>query len=225
MAAIVSDSLESFRRTVLVAVELVDPVTLTLVHRGISVTAQGLAGKPIISWSGRFVWLSEDSAWPTTFTVNPSGESYESEVQPAPPRPANLITLSVDARLTRITLRPTATYPFADGVTSVRGMLRETADPTSAGISGALVWIRWANDAPGGPPWVDAAVRAKTNQAGEFAAFLRLPAKARPTVENEKLVVRIAVSRAGEVREKEERLPDGRSYDLPDALVWSHLTP
>lgn len=225
MSSIALVSPENIIRTALVAVELLDPVTLSLIHSGVRVTAQGLTGSPIISWSGRFVWLAEDDAWPVTFTVEPGGEPYESEIQPAPTRPPNLLVAPAESRLARITLRPTATYPFTDGVTSVRGQLRETEDPASAGISGADVWIRWANDAPAGPPWVDALVRAQTNQAGEFAAFLRLPPKARPTVENGNLVVRIAVSRAGQVREKEEQLPDGRSYDLPDALAWNKLTP
>ena len=148
MAAITLVSPENIRRTALVAVELLDPVTLSLIHRGVTVTAQGLTGVPIISWSGRFVWLAEDGAWPVTFTVDPGGEPYEREIQPAPSRPPSLLAAPAEARLARITLRPTATYPFTDGVTSVRGRLRETADPASAGISGADVWIRWANESP-----------------------------------------------------------------------------
>lgn len=216
---------EIINRSALVAVELIDPVTLLLVHEGVTVTAQGLAGRPMVSWSGRFVWLAEGDSWPATFTVDPGNQPYETEMQPAPPRPTEFLEAPARDRLARITLRPTAAYPFSDGVTAVRGHLRDTADPKSAAVAGAEVWIRWANDAPGGPPLVDAPVRARTNQSRDFAAFVRLPTKARPTVDNGNLAVRIAVSRDGQVREKADKLPDGRLHDLPDALAWSALTP
>lgn len=215
---------DRFTRTALVAVELVDPVTLTVVYTGVQVSALGLSGGPVLSWSGRFVWLAEGDAWPASFAVDPGGLPYESETRPSPPRPADLQAAPAAERLARIVLRPSPAYPFEAGVTSVRGRLRETADPDAAPVAGAEVWIRWANDAPAGPPLVDAPVRALTNAAGEFAAFLRLPAGARPKVENGSLVVRLAVSRGGVTRETtEERLPDGRGRDLSGALAWSDM--
>jgi len=224
MAENILMSPDRFTRSALVAVELLDPVTLAVVYNGIQIQASGLSGGPVINRSGRFVWLAEGNAWPASFAVDVGDLPYENETQPAPPRPLNLQTAPEDARLARIVLRPSPAYPFEFGVTSVRGRLRETADPAAAPIVGAEVWIRWANDAPAGPPFVDAPVRALTNAVGDFAAFLKLPAGARPTLENGNLVVRLAVSRAGVTREREDRLPDGRSHDLPGALAWSELT-
>jgi hypothetical protein len=224
MATCPPASPDRLNRVILVAVELVDPVTLSRAVPGVSVSAQGLAGRPIVNLSGRFVWLAEGEAWPTTFTIDPGNQPYEREnAYPAPPRPADLLNASSGERLARITLRPTAAYPFSDGVTAVRGSLRETPGPKSAAVADAEVWIRWADDAPTGPVWLDAPVRTRTNRAGDFAAFLRLPSKARPAVENGKLRLRIAVSRAGQIRQKAARVPDGRVYDLPDTLAWSAL--
>lgn len=229
MAAFTLASPDRLSRIALLAVELVDPVTLSLVHRGIGITAQGLEGKPIVNWSGCFVWLAndeKDDRWPTKFTVDPGTQPYEEEKDwPAPPKPNDLFDAPAKDRLVRITLRPTAAYLFTDGVTVVRGRLRETEDKKSNAVANAEVWIRWRNDAPAGPKWVDAPIRARTNRAGDFATFLRLPTKARPTVENGNLVVRIVVSRDGQIREKADKVPDGRIYDLPDALAWSVLTP
>jgi len=229
MAALNLASPDKLNRVALVAVELFDPVSLSLVWQGASVTAKGLAGRPIIGLSGRFAWLAErpgrpeDDRWPSAFVFDPGHLPYESEIRPAPARPADLRNPGPgESRIVRITLRPTAAYPFTDGVTVVRGCLRETDDRTSAVIAGAEVWLRWSSEPAGVPK--DAAVKAKTNAAGDFAAFLRLPTDARPKKDKDKLEVRVMVSRGGQNREKAYSLPEGRLYDLPEALAWSALT-
>src|ERR1041384_4915579 len=109
---------EVLNRGVLFAVELVDPVTRALVWRGLQVRAEGIANRPIVSWSGRFVWLSERDAWPTAISVVPRGVPYAPHQQPGPPRPADLEKATAQQRRVTIVLRPTRAYPFAAGPTA-----------------------------------------------------------------------------------------------------------
>ena len=237
MTALTLLSPDRLNRVVLLAVELVDPVTLTLITQGIKVSAEGLTCAPIISLSSRFAWLAEGDHWPTRFLIDPGRQPYEREVVMAPTRPP----MPGETRVTRITLRPTVAYPFTEGVTVVRGQLYETADRESTTVADAEVWIRWLNFPTDGAreQWIDAPIRARTNQSGEFVALLRLPTSATPyekdgsRVKNSNLKARIAVARDGLVCEMADRLtiwkiyelPEGRLYDLPEALAYSALTP
>ena len=83
---------DRLNRKVLFAVELVDPLTRVLTHDGVRVDAAGLRGRPIMSHSGRFVWLEEGTAWPGAITIDPGRLPFERHVEPAPPRPADLET-------------------------------------------------------------------------------------------------------------------------------------
>jgi hypothetical protein len=234
--------LDKLNRVALVAIELIDPVTLLLVSEGIEIKAEGLTAKPIINLSGRFVWFVEGDHWPIQFSINPGHLPYESDVVLAPAKPPKPGEPKPDEiRLLRITLRPTSVYPFSDGITVVRGQLRRTEDREPEAISGAEVWIRWLNFPIGGnsEEWVNASTKARTNKFGEFLALLRLPNNARPyekegsRMKNTKLKIRIAVSLDALVCEMADpqttwkiyELPEGRPYDLPTVLAWSALTP
>ena len=59
------ESADRLNRKVLLAVELVDPIAQSLVFRGVTVQAKGLNKGPIVSLSGRFVWLEEGGNWPS----------------------------------------------------------------------------------------------------------------------------------------------------------------
>lgn len=238
MTALALVSADQLDRQALVAVELLDPVTLLTVTKGISITAEGLSGLPVITWSGRFAWYTEGEAWPARFFIEPGAQPYDRQIVDAPARPPQPGQPKPgEIRLVRVTLRPTAAYPFTEGITVVRGMLREGFAPDSAPVEGAEVWIRWLNAPPPGrtTQWVEASARARTNSTGEFAAILRLPVPAWPKRETstEPLMARIAVSRNGQAREQADdvtqwkiyRLPEGHLYDLPKALVWSELSP
>ena len=238
MTALALVSPDKLNRRALVAVELIDPVTLSTVTKGISVTAEGLTGAPVMTWSGRFAWFAEGDVWPSRFVIDPGSQPYEWEVIGAPARPPYPDQPKRgEIRLARITLRPTAAYPFIEGITVVRGRLRETeARDDAAPIEGAEIWIRWLNAPPPGRTtlWVDAPIRARTNRAGEFAAILRLPVPASPEKEEGtgRLKTRIAVSWNGQIREwadsatkwKIYGLPEGHLFDLPEALAWSAFT-
>lgn len=231
-------SLDHLNRQALVAVELIDPVTLLTVTRGISITAEGLTGLPVMTWSGRFAWYTEGEDWPARFFIEPGAQPYDRQIVDAPARPPQPSQPKPgEVRLARVTLRPTAAYPFTDGITVARGMLREGSAPDAAPVEGAEVWIRWLKAPTSGrtAQWVDASARARTNSAGEFAAILRLPVPAWPEREMSTgpLMARIAVSRNGQACEQANevtewkiyRLPEGHLYNLPEALAWSALSP
>jgi hypothetical protein len=183
---------DTVTREVLFAVELVDPVTNALVHRGVTVTAAGLSGQPIVSLSGRFVWLRapkrangnrRQDEWPSRITVTPHGVPYTEHRQLAPPRPADQDTATAAERLLRIRLRPTPAYDFPGGVTVVRGRLVQDAAEDSPAMAGVRVELAWRDDVPAWhPPPPPAAggdapptpPEVETDANGEFAVHLRL---------------------------------------------------
>lgn len=215
---------ETIERQVLVAVELFDPVILSNVNRGLSVLAQGLAGVPIMSWSGRYVWLRELDAWPNRYDVSVDTGSYQAVSQNAPPKPADVTQVPWAARLTRIVLTPTPAYPFPDGLTVIRGRLRESADPRAAPVAGATVALTWEMDARGGAVQVASPMTAITDAAGEFALMLRPPTSSKPTLTQGKLSIQIQARRGGLARSDIQRsVVDGALTDLPNPLAWSDM--
>lgn len=233
---------DRLNRVAVIAVELLDPVTLSLVSKDIKVEAEGLTGTPVINLSGRFVWFSEGERWPTRFFINPGHLPFEKDIASAPEKPLTPgEPKPSEDRLVRITLRPTTAYPFTEGVIAVRGQLRWTKNKDSLPVTDADVWIRWLNFPITGnsEEWVNAPLRARTNQFGEFVALLRLPADATPfekdgnRVKNANLKIRIAVAHGSLICEladpitkwKIYELPEGLPYDLPEALAMSELIP
>lgn len=169
---------DTLDRKVLFALELVDPGSLRLVDRGVTVRAEGLAGRPIVSRSGRFVWLMEGDAWPGPIAVTPDGAAFVAQVVPAPPRPADIEHATPDERLVRVVLRPNVAYPFDDGVTLVRGRLRQSTASDAPRIVGARVQLAWlAENHRWYPDPGDVATfpgETLTDGAGEFVVFVRL---------------------------------------------------
>lgn len=194
-------------RRVLFALELIDPITRTLVRSGFAVKAAGLQGLPIVSRSGRLVWFREGDAWPGAIRVTPGQAPFAEQVIPAPPRPADLDKATPEERLVRITLRPTRTYRLADGITAVRGRLRESGDEDARPIAGARVQLAWRDANTGRwsprkpePETVDpdgdgapSPSEVETDRDGEFIVFLHLnpPKPAQPDVKNAMLAVRL----------------------------------
>ena len=214
---------DQLARSVLLAVELIDPVTMAPVCRDVRLDAVGMAAGPLLSWSGRFVWLADGARWPSAFVFDPGSTPYASETYAAPPAPPDPAQLDANERLVRLMLRPTAAYPFGDGLSALRGVLREGPDATSAPVAGALVWIQWTDTGPSGKQ--DAPVAARTSASGDFATCLRLPRGARPERNGDRLKVRLIVARGAELRELALDLPDGRFLDSSAALDWSALSP
>jgi hypothetical protein len=220
---------DSLDRRVLFAVELVDPVTHALVCEGVKVEAAGLVGRPIVSGSGRFVWLEEGEAWPLRVTVDTGRLPYERQVTLPPPRPVDLATAGAEARRLRVLLRPSAAYVIEDGITAIRGRVFETVSPASAPVAGARVQLAWRDEAgewfPALPADGDGGNGAEapspreqqTNAAGEFLAFLHL----RPAVgiepdltDGKYLAVRLQLTR-GRAAPDARATPDGFPF-LPD---------
>jgi len=201
-------SADQLNRRVLVAVELIDPVTQSMVYRGVKVRADGLEAKPIISHSGRFVWLEEGTAWPELITVDPGRLPFAPHRAAPPPRPADLTTATAEQRRVRISLRPTISYPMDDGVTAVRGALFESAAAGAPPIARARVQLAWRDEfgnwlplppppetvGPGEPP---SPREQETTNAGEFVVFvnLRPDPSLKPDIDDEGfLAVRLQVT-------------------------------
>jgi hypothetical protein len=230
-------------RKVLVAVELFDPIAQSLVSSGVTIAARGLDGDPILSWSGRFVWLEQRDRWPTAIAVNPERLPFATqEVQP--PRPPNFPVATAAERLVRIVLRPTPAYPF-DGVTAIRGRLSERPEPGSPSMPGVRVQVAWfdLNSASWVPVPPGSTDDALTNPSGEFAAFLRLlpVSPAEPDIDKGFLKVRLQFTTTGAPVESRAtpddypfvppaqaaggRAPEGRMLQRDLRLAWSDLLP
>lgn len=209
---------ETLRRSVLLGVELIDPITLQAVSRGIGIKAVGLDGAPVTSWSGRFAWLAEDTRWPSRLEFIPGALPYEAMSFPVTAQPAG------GAPLFRFMLRPTVAYPFGDGMTAARGRLREHAGGDAAPVAGALIWLAWTDQNGVTRPEQADRLLTQTDAGGAFAACLRLPAGSKPVSNGTLLAVTIMVQRGETIRQLPQDLPDGQLRDLPNALAWSELT-
>jgi hypothetical protein len=228
-------------RRVLFAVELIDPVTQSIVWRGLRVTPAGLQAKPIVNRSGRFVWLMEGDAWPGAIRIDPGYEPFAPHEQPAPPRPADILTAPAAERLVRIMLRPTHAYPFETGATVVRGVLKERVDVAGApAVSGAVVQLAWLDEfsntwRPDPPQRGE--LWPQTDARGQFAALLQLqaPPPADPDIVRGLLKARVQVTRGAVTRATPDdfpflpgaadagRVPEGRLLPSDVTLGWTQL--
>lgn len=218
----------AYVRRVLLAVEVLDAVTLARVRGGVTVVAEGLAGRPIVSRGGVFVWLQQDAAGLRRITVDPGELPYERVEVPA-----------ADVRLphTVVELPPRADYPFGAGLTGLRGTLVEAplaAPQPAVPVPGAEVRLQWQDE--DGVTWRDAPTRGHTTAGGDFTAIARLAPGDAPLLDADgALTVRLLARRgaAAERRSAALRLPLGRIADPgtfsqgPQALrfAWSELQP
>jgi hypothetical protein len=218
-----SEAETAYARTVLLAVELVDVVTLQIVSRQVQVTATGLARPPLVSASGRFVWVADGARRPARVQVDPGGLPYDAEDVAAPSLPPDLDQVPAAGRLLRVWLRPRRGYAFPDGVTVVRGRLAESA--LGAAMIDAEVWIEWLDEAT--QQWHDERTRgfARTRLDGEFVAFLRLAPSAQAAVDGAGLLaLRLGVKRGGAVRHTVRfSLREGGTLGRFMRVAWSEL--
>ena len=227
---------EELLRKVLFAVELIDPVTQALVSQGVKVIAEGLTSKPIVNRSGRFVWLKEGEARPTSIIVEPGTRPYEAVTASAPQLPDDLDKATEAQRLVRIYLKPTRAYEFIEGITAVRGTLLKTTGGTVAPIAKAEVQLKWFDD--NSQRWIQAPNSTTTDKDGEFAVFVRLLPKppAQPDIVDGFLRIHLRVTRNGETRKTPEdfgflgqdrepkgRIPEGQVLRRHVTLAWDEL--
>ena len=211
---------QAYLRNVLLAVELLDAVTLQRVSSGVQVVVQGLEGKPIVNTSGYFVWPRQGNATPQKITVDPRSLPFESAE-----RDASEITLP----LTTIELQPRVSYDFAAGITGLRGTLIEQRTPDPTPIGNAVVQLRWLDE---GGNWQDSPTSSHTDaNSGDFVSFLRLAQKERPEIDaNGSVTVRLRVRRDGFQRTSTDfTLLQGRITDPstlnPLTFAWDELQP
>ena len=211
---------QAYERHVLLAVELLDAVTLTRVSEGVKVVVEGLQGKRIDNPSGYFVWLRENNPTIRKISVDPGVLPYES---------AERDGSQIEFPLTRIELQPTVDYFFAPGITGLRGTLIERNVTPPEPVVGADVRLRWLDD---NGNWLDAPTSSQTKaKSGDFVSFLRLAPREKPDIDaNGTLTVRLQVRRDGFTRSSTDlKLLQGRVTDPstlnPLKFAWDELQP
>lgn len=218
---------QAYVRHVLLAVELLDAVTLERVSRGLTVVADGLRGTPIVNASGLFVWLREDIGPLRRITVDPGLLPYERVERGAG---------QLQRPWTTIELPPRVDYPFAPGTTGLRGTLieaRVVPPQRPLAVTDAEVRLRWLDE--DGQTWRDAPTASHTDIDGDFAAILRLPRTELPHPDAGALTVRVRVRRpglaergSGDLSLRRGRVADPSTFAPgPNALIfaWDELQP
>jgi len=204
---------QAYVRNVLFGIELLDAVTLARVSAGVDVVAEGLQGKPIVNADGFFVWLQEDRTRLRKVTIKPGRLPYEDvELQPA----------QVTQRHIIVELRPRIDYPFAAGVTGVRGMLVEK-QTQRVPVRDAEVYLRWLD---GLGDFRDAPTASHTDERGSFVAVVRLAPADQPQLDlNGALTARLRARRGINERGSPDfKLPLGHiAADL--SFAWDDLLP
>jgi hypothetical protein len=215
---------QSYVRDALFGIELLDGVTLQRVSAGVTVVADGLQRIPFQNASGVFVWLREDLTPLRRITIDPDELPYDRVVlEPA----------QVQLPITTVQLPPRVDYPFATGITGLRGVLIEARVAQPVPVRDAEVHLRWLDE---NSIWRDAPTVSRTSaRGGDFAAVLRLAPADVPLIDaNGAVTVRVRVRRGANERESADlKLPQGRIADPstfaqgPDALIfaWDELQP
>ena len=215
---------EAYSRRSLFGVELLDAVTMSRVSYGVTVTAEGLHGRPIVNGSGVFVWLEEDLAPLQRLSIEPGTLPYErialdraDLTLPPNPRP-----------LTTVELAPRVDYAFAPGITGLRGTLIEARVVPPVPVNNADIQLRWLDDDD--VTWRDAPTISHTNSTGDFVSILRFVPGEKPNLDNGSVTVRLRVRRNGNERSSGDfKLLQGRVTDPstldPLTFAWDELQP
>ena len=209
----------AYERRVLLAVELLDTVSLTRVSDGMKVIAHGLQGKPIVNRSGCFVWLEEKNPVVEKITVDPGSLPYE-KVE---------LTIGITYPLTTIKLQPTAHYQFPKGVSGLRGTLIESNLGSATPVARANVQLAWLDGV--GNPQPAQTESLSDEQSGDFVSFLRLSPTDEPKIDdNGAFEVQLVVERGATVRRSNTfKLPLGTvvepSINDKQKFAWDELHP
>jgi hypothetical protein len=207
---------QAYVREVLFALELLDAVTLERVARGVTVTAVGLTGTPIVNRGDLFVWLKEPIANFRKLLIEPGTRPFERMEIPA---------AQVKMPLHTVELRPLGSYPFTPGITAIRGSLYEkkvTGGKTPVPVRGATIRLEWQDDGGIFQPGTGTAV---TNEAGDFTAILRFAPREEPRLDKGALFVRLFAKRGGgPERSQELKNPQPLQGRVTDrTFAWDEL--
>lgn len=205
----------AYSREAMLAVELLDAVTLERVSQGVEVTAKGLTGKPILNYGGLFVWLKEDTTKFETLLIEPGPQPFERVEIPA---------AQVTRPLHTVELKPLASYPFFPGITAIRGSLTETVPAQGVApvaIPGATIRLEWLHE--DGVTWKSSPATVVTDKAGDFTLILRLAPVDVPTIDaHGTMTIRLFAKRAaGGEKHKEFQLLQGRVTDA--TYAWDQF--
>jgi len=206
----------AYTRYTMLAVEVLDAVSLERITEGLEVAAKGLQGKPIRNVSGMHVWLKEDVARFEKLVITPRARPWRS---------LEIAAANVQFPLHVVELMPLSSYPFATGMNAIRGRLIETAPPPNTpptAVTNAVIRLEWLHD--DGVTWRQTPQRSLTDEKGEFAAFLRLASTDVPLVDAAgNLSIRLFAMRAGTELHVQRAHPQGRVADA--ALRWDQMVP
>ena len=205
----------AYTRHAMMAIEVLDAVSLERLSNGVTVTAIGLHGKPIVNHGGLFVWLKESLTAFEKVVIDPGVLPYI-----ATELPAAAIGQSPHA----VALYPRMSYPFGAGMTAVRGFLVESDPPNAPPppwqpIAGAVIRVEWLD--VNGFTWHSTAESYVTDAAGQFAAFVRLAPDDQPLVTAGNLRLRFLAKRDPVTKELELNCPQGRVAD--ETLPWDQM--
>jgi hypothetical protein len=205
----------AYTREAMLAVELLDAVTLERVTQGVEVTARGLTGKPIVNYGGLFVWLKEDTTNFDKLLVEPGPQPFERVEIPA---------AQVNRPLHTVELKPLASYPFSPGVTVIRASLIESVPAPGVApvaIPGATLRLEWLHE--DGVTWKPSPATALTDKAGDFTLILRLAPAEVPTLDAQGMMtIRLYAKRAaGGEKHQEFHLLQGRVTDA--TYAWDQF--
>lgn len=205
---------EAYLRHAGFAVELRDPVTLERVTEGVTVTAVGLAGVPIVNFSGLFVWLQQPMDKFRQLDIVPGKQPFE---------PMEIPEADVARPLHTVVLKPSGDYPFTGGVTAIRAALYEQKVPAGtapAPVRGATIRFAWLNEDM--VTWQAIEETAATDAYGDFAAILRLARGDVPALDAQgRMSIRVFAKRGGGEKYYPVQLAPGRVTDA--VYAWNEM--
>ncbi len=217
----------AYTREAMLAVELLDAVTLERVTQGVDVTAKGIAGKPVVNFSGLYVWPRQDATNFAGLIIEPRAAPFER---------IELAAAQVTQPIHSQQLYPLPSYPFAPGNTAIRGRLVESdsmpPEVARVPITGATMLFEWLDD--DGTTWHRWQSPRITAASGDFVAMVRFArgqqhANGSPPKPDEprrdadgNLSVRLTATRPnGTQKQKTYPLPQGRVTDK--TFAWDAL--
>jgi hypothetical protein len=219
----------TYTREGMLAVEVLDAVTLERVTQGLDVIAKGIAEKPVVNLGGLFVWVKQDATKFAGLTIDPFSAPFER---------VELTAAQVNRPIHSEQLNPLPSYPFAPGISAVRGRLVESdsmpPQMPRVAIPGATMRFEWLDD--DGTTWHPWQAPRVTTKTGDFTAMVRLarervhegspppaPKPDEPRIDAAgNLSVRVTARRAnGTQKQKIHPLSQGRVTDK--TFAWDAL--